>query len=312
MAFQHETVLLNETVDAILPRSGGIYIDATLGGAGHTRLLLERSAPDGRVFAFDQDDTAIEHAKSALADVSSGRFTAVHSNFSELCACMNDYGIAQVDGVLFDLGVSSPQFDVPLRGFSYRHEGPLDMRMDRRQTLTAETVVNEWEQAELERIFFRYGEEKFSKSIARRIVEARSAHPIQSTVELAEIIKAAIPAAARRTGPHPARRVFQALRIAVNDELLVLERGMTEAFELLKSGGRMAVISFHSLEDRIVKQTFRDFATGCICPPELPVCQCGREPVGKLITRKPIEPTQIELDENPRARSAKLRVVEKR
>lgn len=311
LEFQHETVLLNETVNALLPHSGGVYVDATLGGAGHTRLLLELSAPAGKVFAFDQDAAAIEHAKLLLADAPADRLTIIHSNFSEMGSRLEAYGVREVDGVLFDLGVSSPQFDVPLRGFSYRHEGPLDMRMDTRQTLTAETVVNEWEPSELERIFFRYGEEKFSKSIVRRIVEARGTHRITTTTELADIVKSAIPAAARRSGPHPARRVFQAIRIAVNDELSVLEQGIAEAFALLRSGGRLAVISFHSLEDRMVKVMFRDFATGCICPPELPICRCGREPEGKLVTRKPIEPTEGEVEANPRARSAKLRVIEK-
>ncbi|EPZ43900.1 16S rRNA (cytosine(1402)-N(4))-methyltransferase RsmH [Alicyclobacillus acidoterrestris] len=310
MDFNHETVLLKETVDAVKPRDGGLYIDATLGGGGHTQRLLEQSAPTGQVMAFDQDETAIRNANERFAGVLN-RLTIVHSNFCEMAEHARLHGFAQVDGIIFDLGVSSPQFDIAQRGFSYRQEGPLDMRMDRRQTTTAEDLVNELEQEELARIFFRYGEEKYSRAIARRIVEARAQSRITSTTQLADIIKAAIPAAARRTGPHPARRVFQAIRIAVNDELSVLEQGLESAFSLLAPGGRLAVISFHSLEDRIVKQTFKDFATGCICPPEMPICTCGRTPAGKLVTRKPIEPSQSEQTNNPRARSAKLRVIEK-
>lgn len=310
MDFEHETVLLSQTVDALVPQPSNLYIDATLGGGGHTALLLERSAPNGRVIGFDQDDTAIRNAKSKFADMGE-RFVAVHSNFQEMKTQTSLLGVGEVDGILFDLGVSSPQFDIAQRGFSYRLEGPLDMRMDRRQELTAEMLVNEYSQEELARIFFRYGEEKFSRNIAKRIVEKREHSRITNTVELAELIKSAIPAPARRSGPHPARRVFQAVRIAVNDELGVLERGIEDAFSLLKPGGRLAIISFHSLEDRIVKQLFRDFATGCICPPKLPICQCGKTPQGKLVTRKPIEPSDMEQTENPRARSAKLRVVEK-
>lgn len=310
MDFQHETVLLQQTVDSLIPNSEGTYVDATLGGAGHTRLLLEQSAPTGRVIAFDQDETAITHARQLLGD-DEVRVTFVHTNFRHMKASLEELGVTAINGALFDLGVSSPQFDIPARGFSYRFEGPLDMRMDRRQTMTAEVFVNEADQGELERAFFRYGEEKFSRPIARRIVETRKQTRITSTTQLAELIKASIPAPARRNGPHPARRVFQAIRIAVNDELSVLTAGLEAAFSLLAPDGRLAVISFHSLEDRIVKQTFRDFATGCICPPDYPVCTCGRTPKGKLVTRKPIEPSERETEENPRARSAKLRVIEK-
>lgn len=310
MSFQHETVLLTQTVDALEPKAGGQYIDATLGGGGHTRLLLERCRPDGHVIAFDQDDTAIQNARTTFAS-EAGRLTIVHSNFQNMAEHMTSLSISEVDGVLFDLGVSSPQFDVAVRGFSYRLEGPLDMRMDRRQALTAETLINEYSQDELARIFFRYGEEKFSRNIAKRIVETRTEERITDTVRLAEIVKLAIPAPARRTGPHPARRVFQAIRIAVNDELGVLEKGIEQAFSLLKPGGRLAIISFHSLEDRIVKQMFREFATGCICPPKMPICQCGRTPQGKLVARKPIAPSNEEQNDNSRARSAKLRIIEK-
>lgn len=310
LAFIHETVLLEATVDAIQPRDGGRYIDATLGGGGHTRLLLERSAPTGYVLAFDQDTTAIENARVTLVDMGD-RLQTVHANFVHIEQEATNRGFQQVDGILFDLGVSSPQFDVAERGFSYRQDGPLDMRMDRRQRMTAETFVNEAPVETLTNAFFRYGEEKFSRAIARKIVEAREVSRITSTTVLADLIKAAIPAAARRSGPHPARRVFQAIRIAVNDELAVLQTGIEGAFSLLSQGGRLAVISFHSLEDRIVKQTFRDFATGCICPPALPICTCGRTPRGQLVSRKPVEPTEEEQTRNPRARSAKLRVIEK-
>ncbi|GMA58774.1 ribosomal RNA small subunit methyltransferase H [Alicyclobacillus sacchari] len=277
---------------------------------GHTRLLLERSSPGGRVIAMDQDETAIRNAAALVADYP-GRLTLLQANFADIAERLPNLGVTEIDGAMFDLGVSSPQFDVPERGFSYWHEGPLDMRMDRTAELTAEDVVNHWTQAELARILREYGEERFAGAIARRIVEARSVRPIATTTELAEIVKAAIPAPARRKGPHPARRTFQAIRIAVNDELGVLERGLKGAFSLLRAGGRLAVISFHSLEDRIVKQMFKELATGCICPPELPVCQCGREPKGRLVTRKPVAPADVEVHENARARSAKLRVIEK-
>lgn len=310
MDFLHHTVLLSETVDWLNPQTGKTYVDATLGGAGHTTLLLQQSAPAGRVIAFDQDDTAIERAEQMFQTVSD-RLTLVHRNFRFMTSELEQRNIHSVDGVLFDLGVSSPQFDVAERGFSYQHDGPLDMRMDRRQAVSAESFVNEAEQAELEKVFFRFGEEKFSRSIARRIVQARETAPITSTTQLAEIVKSGIPAAARRTGPHPARRVFQAIRIAVNDELSALSDGLEGAFSLLSTGGRLAVISFHSLEDRIVKHTLKDFATGCICPPDYPICTCGRTPLGKVLTRKPVEPSAAEIEENQRARSAKLRVIEK-
>ncbi|KRW92428.1 16S rRNA (cytosine(1402)-N(4))-methyltransferase RsmH [Alicyclobacillus hesperidum] len=310
MEFRHETVLLTATVDALAPRSGGVYVDATLGGGGHTRLLLERSHPGGRVIAMDQDEIAIRNAATLVAAYPK-RLMLVHANFAEMAERLPGLGVTEIDGAMFDLGVSSPQFDVPERGFSYWHEGPLDMRMDQTAKLTAADIVNSWTQAELTRIFRDYGEERFARAIAQRIVEARSNRPIVTTTELAEIVKAAIPAPARRKGPHPARRTFQAIRIAVNDELGVLERGLAGAFSLLRTGGRLAVISFHSLEDRIVKQLFKELATGCICPPELPVCQCGRQPKGRLVTRKPVSPDDVEVQENARARSAKLRVIEK-
>lgn len=310
MDFVHHSVLLEETVAWLNPRSGNTYVDATLGGAGHTRLLLERCAPEGRVIAFDQDETAIRHAQEMLREAGN-RLTIIHSNFRHIAIELEQRDIHEIDGALFDLGVSSVQFDVAERGFSYQNDGPLDMRMDRRQGATAESFVNEAEQSELAKVFFRFGEEKFSRQIARRIVQVRETTRITSTAQLAQVVKSGIPAAARRTGPHPARRVFQAIRIAVNDELAALSDGLEGAFSLLCAGGRLAVISFHSLEDRIVKHTLKDFATGCICPPDYPVCTCGRSPKGKILTRKPIETSQREVDENPRARSAKLRVIEK-
>lgn len=310
MEFAHETVLLEEAVEALRPRPGGVYVDATLGGGGHTARLLERSAPGGAVIAFDQDETAIAHAEP-LKRQYPGRLTLVKANFAEMEERLRALGVTAVDGVLFDLGVSSPQFDLPERGFSYWHEGPLDMRMDRHQPLTAREIVNEWDEQELARIIREYGEERFATAIARAIARARSKKPIETTTELAEIVKSAIPAAARRSGPHPARRTFQAIRIAVNDELGALERGMEAAFRALRPGGRLSVITFHSLEDRAVKRLFQTWAQGCICPPEFPVCQCGRKPLGRMVSRKPVTPSSEELERNPRARSAKLRAFEK-
>ncbi len=306
----HETVLLEEAVDVLLPRSGGVYVDATLGGGGHTARLLERSAPDGVVIAFDQDESAIAHAEP-LKQRYPDRLTLVKSNFAQMEERLRALGVTAVDGVLFDLGVSSPQFDLPERGFSYWHEGPLDMRMDRRQPLTARDIVNEWDERELARILRDYGEERFAAAIARAVVRARSRKPIETTTELAEIVRAAIPAAARRSGPHPARRTFQAIRMAVNDELGALERGLEAAFRALRPGGRLSVITFHSLEDRAVKRMFQTWAQGCICPPEFPVCQCGRRPLGRMVSRKPVTPSSEELERNPRARSAKMRAFEK-
>ncbi|MFO2549722.1 16S rRNA (cytosine(1402)-N(4))-methyltransferase RsmH [Alicyclobacillus cycloheptanicus] len=311
LSFHHRTVLLHETVEAVRPRDGGKYVDCTLGGAGHTTLLLEQSAPTGRVLAMDQDETAILHAAEALSS-HMHRLVLVRSNFREIRRICAEQGFEEVDGVVFDLGVSSPQFDEASRGFSYKHDAPLDMRMDRSAPRTAADLVNDLSEEELADILFRYGEERFSRRIVSAIARERQRGRIETTGQLAEIVVSAIPAAARRTGPHPARRTFQALRIAVNDELGALQTGLQEAFEVLAPGGRMAVITFHSLEDRIVKHTFQSFAEGCICPPDFPVCRCGRVPRGTVVTRKPIVPSAQEVQENPRSRSAKLRVVEKR
>lgn len=308
--FVHETVLLEETVDSVEPRDGGAYIDCTVGGAGHTERLLERSGPSGRVLGLDQDETALTHARQRLEPFGS-RVQLAHANFRSLSETAARCGFRDVDGVVFDLGVSSPQFDVGERGFSYRLDAPLDMRMDRRGPETAATLVNRLEEQELVRICFEYGEEKFSRAIARRIVREREKKPIETTAELADLIKSAIPAAARRTGPHPARRVFQALRIAVNDEMGALESALNQAFEVVQNGGRVAVITFHSLEDRLVKRQFAEWCKGCICPPQFPVCVCGKTPRAKWTRRKPLTPGEVELSRNPRARSARLRVVEK-
>lgn len=309
-AYVHRTVLQNEAVSSLEPKSGGRYVDCTLGGAGHTALLLSLSEPSGQVLAIDQDLTAHENARARLKD-EMHRVTLVQSNFRSLRRIASDEGYVPCDGILFDLGVSSMQFDEADRGFSYRMDAPLDMRMDKGQATSAKTLVNTMAEAELARVFFEYGEEKFSRRIAAAIVRRRGTKPFESTEELAQVVKDAIPAAARRTGPHPARRVFQALRIAVNDELGALSEALDASLDILGPGARVAVISFHSLEDRIVKKTFAKWALGCICPPDFPVCRCGQVPQGTVLTRKPIVPTQDEVEENPRARSAKLRVFKK-
>ncbi|MCI3194426.1 16S rRNA (cytosine(1402)-N(4))-methyltransferase RsmH [Bacillus sp. HU-1818] len=309
--FQHKTVLLRETVDGLEIKPDGTYVDCTLGGAGHSTYLLQQLSEKGRLIAFDQDDTALQHAKEKLSGYK-GQLILIKSNFRYLKDCLNEQGITEIDGVLFDLGVSSPQLDTPERGFSYHHDAPLDMRMDQSAPLTAKEVVNEWRYEDLVRIFFRYGEEKFSKQIARKIEEARSKSPIQTTGQLVDLIKDAIPAPARRSGGHPAKRVFQAIRIAVNDELKVFEEALLQAIEVLKPGGRVSVITFHSLEDRICKATFKEMSSLPELPPGLPVIPEEFEPELKLITRKPITASEEELEENNRARSAKLRIAEKR
>jgi 16S rRNA (cytosine1402-N4)-methyltransferase len=314
--FQHITVLLKEAVDGLAIKPGGIYVDCTLGGAGHSELIASRLSEGGRLIAFDQDDWALDNARIRLAPYMD-KVTLVRSNFryleQELAACgvpMQD-GVPQVDGILFDLGVSSPQLDEADRGFSYNHDAPLDMRMDQEGDLTAYDIVNTWEERELSRILDRYGEEKFARSIARNIVKARDKAPIGNTGELAELIKMSIPAAARRTGGHPAKRSFQAFRIAVNDELGAEEEALEQTIRCLKSGGRASVITFHSLEDRICKQIFAKFVEKCTCPPDFPLCVCGNRGTVQLVNRKPIVASEEELELNPRARSAKLRIAEK-
>ncbi|MFC4076540.1 16S rRNA (cytosine(1402)-N(4))-methyltransferase RsmH [Salinithrix halophila] len=308
--FRHETVLKREAVEGLQVNPAGVYVDCTLGGAGHSCLIAETLGPEGMLIGIDQDDKALAAAEERLSGAAP-RVRLVKSNFRKLDRVLDNLGLEAVDGVLFDLGVSSPQLDEGERGFSYHQEAPLDMRMDPEGDLTAYDVVNEWPVEEIARILSRYGEERFARRIARRIEEHRSRHPIGSTLELAEIIKEAIPAAARRTGPHPARRSFQGIRIAVNDELNAFEEALEIAIERLRPQGRASVITFHSLEDRICKKKFQEKARGCICPPDFPVCTCGRSPIVRIITKKPIQPSPGETGENPRARSAKLRVAEK-
>lgn len=310
--FKHETVLLKETVDGLNIKPDGVYVDCTLGGAGHTSLILEQLNENGHLFAFDQDLTAIEHAKKVLTEeVEKGKVTFIHSNFRNIKTELETYGIEKVDGILYDLGVSSPQLDVTERGFSYHKDAQLDMRMDQTQELTAHEIVNKWDFNDLVRIFFRYGEEKFSKQIARKIEAAREERTIDTTQELVDIIKEGIPAPARRKGGHPAKRIFQALRIAVNDELGSLEDSLEAAVELLDIEGRISIITFHSLEDRIVKQLFKSYSKLPDLPRGLPVIPDHIQPKLKLINKKPIIPTEEELTENNRSRSAKLRIVEK-
>lgn len=310
--FEHDTVLLNETVEGLNIKSDGIYVDCTLGGAGHTSLILSQLSDEGHLFAFDQDMTAINNAKKLLGEeVEKGKLTFVHSNFRYIKDELTSRGVTAVDGVLYDLGVSSPQLDVTERGFSYHKEAKLDMRMDQSQQLTAHDIVNTWDYNDLVRIFFRYGEEKFSKQIARIIEATRKSKSIDTTQELVDLIKEAIPAPARRKGGHPAKRVFQALRIAVNDELGALEDSLEAAIELLDLNGRISIISFHSLEDRIVKQLFKSYSKLPDLPRGLPIIPDQELPLLKLINRKPILPSEEELEKNNRARSAKLRIAEK-
>ncbi|WP_042456165.1 16S rRNA (cytosine(1402)-N(4))-methyltransferase RsmH [Neobacillus dielmonensis] len=309
--FEHKTVLLEEAVDGLAIKPDGIYVDCTLGGAGHSSLILSKLGDGGRLYAFDQDETAIAHAKEKLSQYKD-RLIIIKSNFLNLTEELNMRGITQVDGILYDLGVSSPQLDTPERGFSYHHDAPLDMRMDKEASLSAYEVINEWSYEQLVRIFFRYGEEKFSKQIARRIEALRQVKPIETTGQLVDVIKEAIPAPARRKGGHPAKRIFQAVRIAVNDELAVFEKSLDQAIQLLKPGGRISVITFHSLEDRICKATFKSASEAAAnLPPGLPMIPDEYKPIIKLVTRKPIVPTEEELEHNNRARSAKLRIAEK-
>ncbi|AHA07170.1 ribosomal RNA small subunit methyltransferase H [Bacillus toyonensis] len=309
--FKHVTVLLKETVDGLDIKPDGTYVDCTLGGGGHSSYLLSQLTDGGKLIAFDQDEIAIQNAKEKFSSYGE-QFITVKSNFRYLSEKLQELGITEVDGILFDLGVSSPQLDTPERGFSYHHDAPLDMRMDQDAPLTAYDVINSWSYEQLVRIFFQYGEEKFSKQIARKIEAYRENKAIETTGELVELIKEGIPAPARRTGGHPAKRVFQAIRIAVNDELKVFEEALESAIELVKPGGRVSVITFHSLEDRICKTTFKRNSTTPQLPPGLPIIPDEFKPKLKLITRKPILPSDIELEENNRARSAKLRIAEKR
>lgn len=308
--FKHTTVLLEEAVSGLNLKPDGIYVDCTLGGAGHSELILSKLSEKGKLYAFDQDETAIENAQKRLSRYEN-QLTVIKSNFLFLEEELAKRGIEKVDGILYDLGVSSPQLDTPERGFSYHHDAPLDMRMDQDADISAFDIVNEWPYEKLVKIFFRYGEEKFSKQIARKIEARRAELPIRTTGELVEIIKDAIPAPARRTGGHPAKRVFQAIRIAVNDELGVFEKSLEQAIDMLAKGGRISVITFHSLEDRICKVTFKKASEIPQLPHGLPVIPEEYQPKLKLVTRKPILPSEPELIENNRARSAKLRIAEK-
>ena len=310
--FKHVTVLLNEAFENLKIKPDGVYVDCTLGGGGHTRKILSQLNENGRLFSFDQDQTAIEYNQKALDNqLQSGKLTLVKDNFRNIKKRLNDLGVSKIDGAVYDLGVSSPQFDVAQRGFSYKLEAPLDMRMDQGQALTAKQIVNEWSFNDLVRIFSRYGEEKFAKSIARKIEKQRQLQPIQTTTELVEVIKAGIPARARRTGGHPAKRVFQALRIAVNDELGALEASLEQVLEMLNIDGRVSVITFQSLEDRLVKSMFKEKTSLPDLPQGLPVIPQGMEVDYRLVNRKPILPTKSEIETNHRAHSAKLRVIER-
>ncbi|MEH6995423.1 16S rRNA (cytosine(1402)-N(4))-methyltransferase RsmH [Neobacillus drentensis] len=308
--FEHTTVLLDEAVNGLNIKPNGIYVDCTLGGAGHSSQILSKLTDNGKLFAFDQDEIAIAHAKEKLS-LYGEQLTIIKSNFLYLKEELEKLGIEKVDGVLYDLGVSSPQLDNPERGFSYHHDAPLDMRMDNEAQISAYDVINHWPYEDLVRIFFRYGEEKFSKQIARKIEARREIKPIETTFELVDLIKEGIPAPARRKGGHPAKRIFQAVRIAVNDELAVFEKSLQKAIDILNPGGRISVITFHSLEDRICKAAFKKASEIPDLPHGLPVIPEEFKPIMKLISRKPILPSEEELEHNNRARSAKLRIAEK-
>ena len=304
----HLPVLLKEVVEQLRPQRGGLYVDCTVGGGGHAEAILRASAPEGRVIGLDCDDEALAASRERLA-AHEGRVQLMRANFAELQETLMSLGVTAVDGLVFDVGVSSRQFDEPSRGFSFQREGPLDMRMNRSAGQSAQNVLREASVEELMRIFRVYGEERRARAIAIRIDRERARQPITTTTQLAGIVEQVL--GPKRSGIHPATRVFQALRIQVNRELENLERGLVAAVNVLKSGGRVAVISFHSLEDRIVKQFFVRMSTGCVCPPQMVGCSCGRKEIMRLVTRKPVTPTSEEAQQNPRARSAKLRVAEK-
>lgn len=309
MEFQHISVLLHETVDKLLTEHGGTYLDCTLGGAGHGLMICSLLQPEGRYIGIDRDPAAINAAKQKLSQVKC-RVDLVRANFTELKQVARQYHLNQIDGVMFDLGVSSHQLDTVSRGFSYMHDGPLDMRMDPEAAVSAYDVVNGYSEQQLGRLIIEYGEEKWAKRIAAFIVAARKESPIKTTAQLVEIIKNAVPAAARREGPHPAKRTFQAIRIEVNNELGILRQAILDAVDILRPGGRICVITFHSLEDRIIKKTFQQLTKTCTCPPAFPVCICQTKPLLRIVG-KPISPSPQELEHNPRARSATLRVAEK-
>lgn len=310
MEFQHRSVLLDETIENLQIKPDGIYVDGTLGGAGHSSEICRGLSATGRLIGIDQDEDAVRAAGERLK-VFGERVTIIRSNYCNMVRELNNIGVTAVDGILLDLGVSSYQLDAAERGFSYREDAPLDMRMDRRNPKTAGDIVNTYSEAELYRMIRDYGEDKFAKNIAKHICRAREKEPVRTTGELTEIIKAAIPMKVRATGGHPAKKTFQAIRIELNRELEVLEQSLDGMIDLLNPGGRLCVITFHSLEDRIVKTIFRRNENPCTCPPEFPVCVCGKKSKGRVVTRKPILPSAREQEENPRSKSAKLRVFER-
>ena len=307
--FSHRSVLLDECIEGLAIKENGIYVDGTAGGGGHSFAIASRLTT-GRLIAIDQDEAAIAAAGARLAPLGE-RATVVRNNFCEISEVCHELGIEGIDGLLLDLGVSSYQLDTPERGFSYSADAPLDMRMDARREISAWHVVNEYSEAKIKKILYEYGEERFAPAIAAAIVRERAKDPIETTAQLSDLIKYAMPPAAREGGHHPAKRSFQAIRIEVNSELDVIEPAIRGAVKLLKPGGRIAIITFHSLEDRIVKQTFAELARGCDCPKEFPVCVCGKKPILRAVNKKPILPSKEELEENPRSRSAKLRVAER-
>lgn len=308
--FVHKSVLLNETIDSLNIKPDGIYVDGTLGGAGHASQVCKRLGEHGRFIGIDQDEEAIEAATKRLS-VFGDKVTIVRSNYVEIDQILKNLGIEQVDGILLDLGVSSRQLDTPERGFSYMSDAPLDMRMDNRNDMTAKTIVNEYSEMDLYKIIRDYGEDKFAKNIAKHIVAARMKKPIETTFELTDIIKAAIPAKVRMAGGHPAKKTFQAIRIELNKELDVLNWSINTMIDYLSDGGRLSIITFHSLEDRIVKTRFKENENPCTCPSDFPVCVCNKKSKGRVITRRPIVPSEEELEDNSRAKSSKLRVFER-
>ena len=310
MEFKHVSVLKNECIEGLQIKSSGTYVDGTFGGGGHAMEIIGRLNGNGRFVGIDQDQDAVENGRAKLEPYKE-KAQLVRDNFSNIISIMKDLHIVSVDGILLDIGVSSHQLDTEERGFSYMHDAELDMRMDQRNPMTARRMVAEYSEKELATIIKDYGEERWASRIAEFIVAERNIKPIETTGELVEVIKKAVPKGARRDGPHPAKRTFQALRIAVNNELGILEQAIEDMAGLLAPGGRLCIITFHSLEDRIVKQTFHRLEHPCICPPEFPVCVCGKKPSIRVITRKPILPSEEELEFNPRARSAKLRILEK-
>lgn len=309
MDFKHVSVLLDECINGLNIKENGIYVDGTMGGAGHSYEIVKHLGKDGCLIGIDQDTNALKASKERLKDYDNVKY--IHSNFKDIKNALKDIGVEKVDGILLDLGVSSHQLDVPERGFSYMQDAPLDMRMNRESLFTAKNVVNEYSKEEIQRIIFEFSEDRWASRIADFIVKAREDKEIETTFELVDIIKAAIPASARREGPHPAKRTFQAIRIEVNKEIEILENAVTDCLDVLNPKGRLCIITFHSLEDRIVKNVYKKKENPCTCPPSFPICVCNGKKEVKVITRKPIAPSKEELEENPRSRSAKLRVAEK-